>query len=123
MIDVELLGFVYHWGLDVNSITVIRECPPHNIQKKRSAFYLDGHLDGRPRSAWNCAEQRVLPWLEIRSSRRVCHLCQSYLSVRFACLDPGLVASIFAVVCVQWVAFLTRSSSVLAARCSFLSQS
>ena len=27
MIDVELLGFVYHYGLDVNGITVIRECP------------------------------------------------------------------------------------------------
>ena len=27
MIDVELLGFVYHWGLDVNSITVIGTCP------------------------------------------------------------------------------------------------
>lgn len=26
IIDVDLLGFVYHWGLDVNSITVIREC-------------------------------------------------------------------------------------------------
>ena len=25
MIDIELLGFVYHWGLDVNSITVIGE--------------------------------------------------------------------------------------------------
>lgn len=25
MIDVELLGFVYHYGLEVNSITVIRE--------------------------------------------------------------------------------------------------
>lgn len=23
IIDVELLGFVYHWGLDVNSLTVI----------------------------------------------------------------------------------------------------
>lgn len=23
MIDVELLGFVYHWGLEINSITVI----------------------------------------------------------------------------------------------------
>lgn len=27
IIDVELLGFVYHWGLDVNSITVIGEYP------------------------------------------------------------------------------------------------
>lgn len=26
IIDVELLGFVYHWGLEVNSITVIGEC-------------------------------------------------------------------------------------------------
>lgn len=25
IIDVELLGFVYHWGLEVNSITVIGE--------------------------------------------------------------------------------------------------
>lgn len=25
IIDVELLGFVYHWGLDVNSLTVIGE--------------------------------------------------------------------------------------------------
>lgn len=25
MIDAELLGFVYHYGLEVNSITVIRE--------------------------------------------------------------------------------------------------
>lgn len=25
MIDIELLGFVHHWGLDVNSITVIGE--------------------------------------------------------------------------------------------------
>ena len=25
IIDVDLLGFVYHWGLDVNSITVIRK--------------------------------------------------------------------------------------------------
>ena len=25
IIDVDLLGFVYHWGLEVNSITVIGE--------------------------------------------------------------------------------------------------
>lgn len=25
MIDVELLGFVYHWGLEVNAINVIGE--------------------------------------------------------------------------------------------------
>ena len=25
MIDIELLGFVYHWGLQVNGITVIGE--------------------------------------------------------------------------------------------------
>lgn len=25
MIDVELLGFIYHWGLDVNSITAVGE--------------------------------------------------------------------------------------------------
>lgn len=25
IVDAELLGFVYHYGLDVNSITVIRE--------------------------------------------------------------------------------------------------
>lgn len=28
VIDVELLGFVYHWGLDVNSITAIGEFAP-----------------------------------------------------------------------------------------------
>ena len=27
MIDVELLGYVHHYGLEVNAITVIRECP------------------------------------------------------------------------------------------------
>ncbi|CAM9359742.1 unnamed protein product, partial [Ectocarpus fasciculatus] len=31
IIDVELLGFVYHWNLDVNSITVIGECLPSLI--------------------------------------------------------------------------------------------
>lgn len=25
LIDVELLGFIYHWGLEVNSLTVIGE--------------------------------------------------------------------------------------------------
>ena len=25
IVDIDLLGFVYHWGLDINSITVIGE--------------------------------------------------------------------------------------------------
>lgn len=45
IIDLELLGFVYHWGLEVNSITVIGElgvcldlcvCHAVALQKERA---------------------------------------------------------------------------------------
>lgn len=42
MIDTELLGFVYHWGLDINNITVIGEpytaAAPQELEMVRRQF-------------------------------------------------------------------------------------
>lgn len=43
IIDLDLLGFVYHWGLDVNSITVIGELYSHQII--RNIAVADRHAD------------------------------------------------------------------------------
>lgn len=69
VVDVELLGFVYHWGLDVNSITVIGGFLFLHPSIHPSVV---GRGYGRGSCSFCCC--RHTPWSWGRSKKKLCSI-------------------------------------------------